>query len=440
MVDPKKEPVQVSGQVSENVQDQIHKRIVRNCSKVETWFGDIRKGVDVPFYSSFDVRDSGVKVVNVDANIYPAGFNNICPTDRENCGPLVETYVRRHYGENAKRLLILTEEHTNNPYYWDNVAALKEIITDAGLEVRIAVPRLKGGEKFTMQSASRGPIEVQAAIATNGKISIDGFEPDVVVSNNDFSEFYEEWGSEIQSALNPPRELGWYRRKKSTYFKHYNRLCTEFAKLIEIDPWLLTVETELFEDFDIADEGSRTRLAERVDAMVARLKTEYQKRGLQEDPFIFIKNNSGTYGLGVMRVQSGADVMSLNYKTRKKMKAAKGGRDVEEVILQEGVRSIVRAEGGITAEPTIYLLGCQLAGGFLRSHAEKDETESLNSPGAVYKRLCVSDLKISVEGCPMENVYGWIAKLGLLAIAHESKEMGVTYKGYTRWESCGDVK
>jgi len=415
--------------------DLIHRQIVRNLDKIQTWFSKIRKDVDVPFYSSYDIRDSGLKITNVDANIYPAGFNNICPTDRENAGPLVREYINRHYGVETKRLLVLTEEHTGNPYYWDNVAALKEIISDAGIDVRLAVPRAKSEDAFTMQSASRGPIEVHAAIIENGRISIKDFAPELVVSNNDFSEFYKEWGPKIESALNPPRELGWYQRKKSTYFKHFNQLCTEFAQIIDVDPWILTVETELFEHFDIGDEESRAQLAKRVDSMVARLKEEYVKRGNSEEPFVFVKNNSGTYGLGVMRVQSGADILALNYKTRKKMKAAKGGRELTEVIIQEGVRSIVRAEG-IMAEPTLYLLGCQLAGGFLRSHAEKDETESLNSPGAVYKRMCVSDLKVSVEGHPLENVYGWIAKLGVLAIGRESAEMGVKYEGYTRWTSC----
>lgn len=420
-----------------SVQDHVHDRIVRNLDKIEGWFREIRKEVDVPFYSSYDVRDSGAKVVNIDANIYPAGFNNICPTDRESCGPLVKSYVERHYGSHARRILILSEEHTQNPYYWDNVAVLKGLVEDAGLEAKIAFPRPRPAEEsFSMQSASRGPVQVHAAIIKDGRISVKGFEPDVVISNNDFSEFYEEWGPQILSNINPPRELGWYQRKKSTYFKHYNKLCTDFAKLIDVEPWLFTVDTELFENFDISSDTSRDALAERVERMITRLREDYKKHGVGDEPFVFVKNNSGTYGLGVMRVQTGDDVKALNYKTRKKMKAAKGGRDVEEVILQEGVRSVVRSDG-VTAEPTIYLLGCQLAGGFLRAHAEKDETESLNSPGAVYKRLCVSDLKVSVEGHPLENVYGWVAKLGLLAIGRESEEMGVKFNGYTRWETCG---
>jgi glutamate--cysteine ligase len=165
--------------------------------------------------------------------------------------------------------------------------------------------------------------------------------------------------------------------------------------------------------------------------MLDRLRVKNREHGVHEDPFLFVKNNAGTYGLGVMRVSSGEEILQLNYKTRKKMKAAKGGREVEEVILQEGIPSIVRADD-VTAEPTIYMVGCQLIGGFLRSHSEKGPTESLNSPGAVYKRLCVSDLKVSIEGHPLENVYGSVARLGVLAIGAEAEEMRVEYRGYIR--------
>ncbi len=412
------------------VKETAHQRICENMDQIEAWFKSVRQTVDVPFYSSYDIRDFGHKVTAVDANIYPAGFNNICPTDREAGGEVVKAYLDRHYGSSLKRVLVLTEEHTSNAYYWNNVAALKKLIEDAGLEVRIAFPRMQSGDVMQMQSASMGEVTAYAAVIRDGKIVVEGFEPDLVISNNDFSEAYAEWG-ELKTVLNPPRELGWYQRKKSTFFKHYNELATEFAKVAKLDPWELTVETELFEHFDMADQASKEALALRVDAMIARLKTEYDKRGIKEEPFVFVKNNAGTYGLAVMRIGSGDEVRALNNKTRTKMKAAKGGRGVEEVIIQEGVPSIVKSDG-VSAEPAIYLVGCQLVGGFLRTHASKGPTESLNSPGAVYKRLCVSDLKVDVEGCPMENVYGWIARLGVLAIGREAKEMGVKYVGFNR--------
>lgn len=412
------------------VQDQVHKKIVENLDTINKWFSKRRHEVDLPFYSSYDIRDSGFKVSNVDANIFPAGFNNICLTDRENSGDPVKYYLSKHY-KDAKNILILTEEHTNNPYYWDNVIALTKMVKLAGYKVEVAFPRLQGSEQVEMTGASGEKISVFAAVANNGKVYVKDYCPDVVISNNDFSEFYAEWGESLTTPINPARELGWYQRKKSTYFQYYNQLATEFAQLIDVDPWLFTVPTELITDYNMSDEKSREEVALKVEQLLSRTREKYKQYGINEEPFAYMKNNAGTYGLAVMKVSSADQIRTLNNRSRTKMKAAKGGRDVEEVILQEGIPSIVQADGA-AAEPTIYLVGCQLLGGFLRSHKDKDATESLNSPGAVYKKLCVSDLKVSVAGNPMENVYGWIARLGVLAIGLEAQSMNVQYKGYER--------
>ena len=172
------------------------------------------------------------------------------------------------------------------------------------------------------------------------------------------------------------------------------------------------------DSFDIASEDSAKKLAEHCDNVLQGLEKSYSKMGINQKPYLFVKNNSGTYGLGVTKVESAEEVLSWNYKTRKKMKAVKGGGSISEVIIQEGISTYITSEE-LTAEPTIYLVGNQLAGGFLRAHSKKGALDSLNSPGAVYKRLCVTDLKIKTSDCPMENVYGWLAKLSLIAVAKE---------------------
>lgn len=404
----------------------IHLQTIKNHEKVCDWFQAKVRALPVPIYSSYDIRDAGYKVSNVDANIYPAGFNNICPVDKESSVALMESFIKSHYGENTKRILLVTEEHTQNPYYWENVSTLVGLMTSSGFEVRVAIPRVLQ-EPLMVTSSTGKEIRVESADPDSNLFK--EFKPDLIVSNNDFSESYEDWGHRISIPMNPPRELGWYQRKKSRYFKNLNQLVQEFCEMTEVDPFLMNIQTEIFENFDINSEDSRNALALQVDAMIANLKNEYAKRGIQQEPFVFVKNNAGTYGLAVIRVGSGDEVRSWSYKSRKKMKAAKGGRDVEEVIIQEGIPSIVKSENA-SAEPVIYMIGSHLAGGFLRTHQEKGATDSLNSPGAVYKRLCVSDLAVKPEGCPQENVYGWAAKLGLLAIGMEAKEMGVEFPGY----------
>lgn len=407
---------------------QLHENFCAQSGKIAEWYCNKAQSLSYPIYSSYDIRDSGFKVSNVDANIYPAGFNNICPTDKESAVGVMKAFLDKHYDAGLKRILLVTEEHTNNLFYWENVSAIKALLEGAGKEVLVGIPsRIE--KPLQLQSATGKEITVVSAFLDSAEVQ--AFKPELIISNNDFSQEHQEWGTGVNIPMNPPRELGWYQRKKSRYFENYNQLVKEFSDLAGIDPFLLNVETEVFSNFDMSDEDSKKSLADRVDKMIAHLKDEYAKRGINQEPFVFVKNNAGTYGLAVMRVGSGEEVLKWNNRSRTKMKAAKGGRDVEEVIIQEGIPSRVQSEGS-SAEPVIYMIGRELAGGFLRTHSERSSTDSLNTPGAVFKKLCVSDLIVSLEGSPLENVYGWSARLGLLAIGMEAEQMKVEFRGYRR--------
>lgn len=414
------------------VQITLHRQTIKNLDKICSWYSKKTESLAAPIYSSYDIRDSGYKITNVDANIFPAGFNNICPTDKDSSVAIFDKYLKMHYSKPIKNILLVTEEHTNNPYYWENIYTINKIATESGRQVKIAFAK-KIDQPLIMESLTGNKITVESAEFDSPLFK--NFNPDLIINNNDFSEAHEEWAVKMTYPMNPPRELGWYQRKKSAYFKFYNQMVNEFSEVAGTDPFFMRVETDVFSHFDINDEKSRNELADKVDEFIEKLAVDYSRRKIDQKPFVFVKNNAGTYGLAVIRVGSGKEVRDWTYKSRKKMKAAKGGRDVEEVIIQEGVPSIVQADGA-SAEPVIYMIGCELAGGFLRTHAEKSATESLNSPGAIYKKLCVSDLVDKAEGCPMENVYGWTAKLGLLAIGLEAQEMKVEFKGFKN-AACG---
>lgn len=415
------------------IKDQVHQQIVSKLDKVRDWFRIESDGLFFPFYSSYDMRESGFKAAPVDANIFPAGFNNICPTDQESAVDIVRDYFGRHYPD-YRKVILLTEEHTNNPYYWDNVHTLRLLMTEAGMDVELAVPRSLP-EPLKLTSAKGHEMVVYGAEREGDRARAGSLVADIIISNNDFSEAYQDWVAGLSTPINPPHELGWHQRQKSEFFSEYNQLAKRFCDVIGLDPWTLQVQTSLFPEFDVNDEASRGKLADLVDQTIENLNNEYRARKIDAEPFVFVKNNAGTYGLGVVQVNSGAEVRDWNYKSRKKMKAAKGGRDIEQVIVQEGIPTVVTAQGA-TAEPTIYMIGCQLAGGFLRAHEAKGPKESLNSPGAVYRRLCVSDLNISVEGHPYENVYGWLAKIGFLAIAREAKAHQIVCRNF---KSCSGI-
>lgn len=401
---------------------QIHDKILARCDDVQAWFMKKANGLAFPFYSSFDVRDSGFKIVPVDANLYPAGFNNLCNIDADNAQDIAREYLLGHYGPSLKKIQLLTEEHTQNLFYWQNVLTLSQIIKGAGFEVQLVVPR---------------SLEAPLNVMTRNGESLQVFgsnqaEPaDLIISNNDFTDGYEEWAAKTDTPINPPREMGWHKRRKDRFFQEYNKLSAEFAQLIDVDPWIFHVQTEVFSGFDVEDESNRQTLHDSAKKVFQNLTEDYEKRKIDSKPFVFIKNNSGTYGLGVIAVKDPDEILKWTYKSRKKMKAAKGGREINEVIIQEGVPTVVQSKDGQTAEPCLYMIGCQLAGGFLRTHHEKGIDDSLNSPGAVFQKLCVSDLEVKSSKCPMENVYGWVAKLSFLSVAYEAKSLGVEFPGYT---------
>ena len=382
----------------------IHQKIIDNLKDVEQWFYTKNKSKSVPFYSSFDIRDSSFKVACVDANVFPAGFNNICEEDQKRASSLINAYLNKNY-PSIKKMILLCEEHTRNLYYWDNVFVIKSLIEEAGYSISVCVPGKQIREPQKILTASGQEIFVQILNKVKGEL---------IISNNDLSVKYD---LPIDNTYNPPLTMGWRIRKKHHFFKEYNLLAKEFASLLKIDPWHLTIETELFSPFEIESKEKLSELKDRVSLMLKSLKEK--QISSKEEPYLFLKNNSGTYGLGVMNINTAEDLNSFGYKARKKMRASKGDIKVSEIIIQEGIPTSLQGPENQSAEPVIYMIGSQVAGGFLRSHEKKDYKTNLNSPGAVFRRLCISDLEIKIQGLVMENVYSWLAKLGTLALSKE---------------------
>src|SRR4029077_12920126 len=128
------------------------------------------------------------------------------------------------------------------------------------------------------------------------------------------------------------------------------------------------------------------------------------------------KNNSGTYGIGIMVVRDAEELRTMNRRTKNKMSVGKGKHPIESVAVQEGIRTTTLVQR-LPAEPVIYLFGSHLIGGFLRTNTERNEEENLNSQGMVFQKLCMSDMAPRGEEDEprklpaLELVYGWIARI-----------------------------
>ena len=67
-----------------------------NRELITAWMEKKRSEVPIPFYGSVDVRDAGWKIAVVDANHFPAGFNNIADQDLPSISQLMGTHIKRN--------------------------------------------------------------------------------------------------------------------------------------------------------------------------------------------------------------------------------------------------------------------------------------------------------------------------------------------------------
>jgi glutamate--cysteine ligase len=410
---------------------QLVDQIFAKQEELDAWFNEQSRQSPTPPYTSIDLRDAGFKMSPVDSNIFPAGFNNICVDDWGLAASTFEQVLTRvNNGRRPEKVLIVPENHTTNLYYFENLWALREILTLAKFEVVIGhlnpalEPNLPKG--CTSVKTASGRTIVLEKIQREGDIlqteRVRFSENDLILLNNDLSNGVPPELEGIRQALSPHPSVGWHRRLKSEHLRHYTELATEFSKILGIDPWLITTRFASVDGLDFDSGAGMDRLAIAVDEVIGQIRADYLERKIDHEPIVFIKHNSGTYGRSIMTVRSGQELLAMNRREKNKMNVGKGGVQVSSVIVMEGIPTEL-TEDGQTAEPVIYLAGTEPIGGFLRMNPNRDREGNLNSPGAHFKPLCFANLFRSPnrENIVLEKLYGALGRLSTLANGREMK-------------------
>ena len=406
--------------------DKINQKIGERSKEIDRWVEEQCEKIIVPLYTSVDLRVSNHKIAPVDTNVFPAGFNNLCQVYRARTASLFKQYFIRKYPK-VKNILIIPELHTRNPYYWENIYVLKSILESVGFIVEVGLVSDELNEDQASFNTARGKeITGFKVKMENYKVFTSRFEPDLLLINNDFSAKCPKTLRDILQPVEPPVEIGWHTRKKNVHFEFYNKLAAEVAEILEIDPWVISIDTvpEVNVDFDNLED--RERVAASSDSMQDRLRVEHNKRGIQEEPFLFVKSNSGTYGMAVISVFSGDDIRTLNADGRKRMRVTKSGKPVRDVVIQEGIPSSIRFRGNIVGEPVIYLVEANVAGGFLRLNKDKNEFENLNTKGMEFS--CMSfenegDCENNECDKSLLPAYQLIARIASIAAGYEIEKI-----------------
>lgn len=406
---------------------QLEQYLLEHQTKIELWFREQFQTVTPPFYASVDLRNSEFKIAPVDTNLFPAGFNNLnkvfLPLAIQACQATIESQM-----PNCTRVLLIPENHTRNPFYFDNISMLQDIIMKAGFEVRLGslIEALKEPKSLVLDNGKE--IILEPLIRKNDRLMVKNFDPCLIILNNDLSDNIPEILQDLAQPVLPGINMGWSTRTKTKHFKHYREVAKKFAEFIDIDPWFFT---PLFSECSAVDFMARKGeecLREKTKQLLSDIAAKYKQYEIEKPPFVAVKADSGTYGIGVMMVDDADKFVRLGRNARKEMAVTKGGRKLERVIIQEGVYTCeTLGDQNFTAEPIVYMIGRYVVGGFYRIHPDRGDNQNLNSPGMqaiplAFSQTC-NNPNNQLPGREPHNrfyAYGVIARLALLAAAHEA--------------------
>jgi glutamate--cysteine ligase len=402
----------------------LERRFLSAMPNIEHWFR--RQWLDhaAPFYASVDLRNSGFKLAPVDTNLFPGGFNNLNPDFLPLCVQAMQGTVQKICPE-ARGVLLIPENHTRNLFYLQNVAQLVTILRQAGMLVRVGslLPEITSVTEIALPGGA--VVKLEPLVRRGNRLGLEGFDPCVVLLNNDLSAGVPDILKNLEQAVLPPLSAGWYTRRKSDHFAAYDRVANDFSEMLSIDPWLINPYFATCSQINFQERIGEECLAARVDEVLQKIRLKYAEYGVKHDPFVIVKADAGTYGMGIMTVKDASEITGLNRRQRNKMSVIKEGLQVHDVLVQEGVYTFENINEAV-AEPVVYMIDHSVVGGFYRVHTGRGVDENLNAPGMHFVPLAFeSCCTLPNPDCGPDDTpnrfyaYGVVARLALLAASLE---------------------
>jgi glutamate--cysteine ligase len=304
---------------------------------------------------------------------------------------------------------------------------------EAGFETRLGLLTSEVALPRDVTLPSGKTVTLEPLLREDDELFVDQFKPDFVLLNNDLSEGIPAVLQSLKQPVIPPAELGWSQRLKSAHFQYYSEVAAEFAKEVDIDPWLIAPLFRHCGEIDFMQKDGMECLIANAETLFEEIKAKYAEYRITHQPFLIIKADAGTYGMAVMTVRNVDELRTMNRKQRTRMSTIKGGQPVRRVIIQEGVYTFeTLGEGQAVAEPVVYLWGDRVVGGFYRVHQERGVDENLNAPGMQFEPIafpqsCHEPCRKSEPDAAQNRlyVYGVVAQLSVLAAAREMKRFAI---------------
>lgn len=341
-----------------------------------------------PVYTSIDIRDSGWKTAVVDVNLFPAGFSILSKKDLDRAAKgMREFFSAKLLTPAPWKICVVPEANTNNQGYLNNVVGILKVLKAAGAEPRLLWPKEALPKPWTLKTTGGDELTYLPPDQ-----ALDGAQ--ALLLNHDLSGGVPRLIADVNLPCFPSKSLGWYRRRKNQHHDIVNQMLDLLAGQVpSFDPFFFRLESsiESFEEF--SSESTLNKIAQGCEKIMDTTRDQYRARGIDQDPFVFIKNNSGTYGMGVFSITRPSELMERSKSLKSKMLKGKESVSISEVIMQEGVPSALRYQQDsrtIVGEPVVYLVNGAPIGGFIRVHEDlglDGALKNLNQPGSKFDPL-----------------------------------------------------
>jgi glutamate--cysteine ligase len=418
--------------------NELEQRVLESMPAIERWFRLEWMEHTPPFYCAVDLRNAGFKLAPVDTNLFPSGFNNLTPEMLPLAVQAAMAAIEKICPE-AKNLLLVPDTRTSS-YYLAHLQRLVDVFTQAGLNVRLGTldPAITTPTALALPDGSE--LLLEPMVRSKRRLGLKDFDPCTILLNNDLAGGPPEALQGLhEQYLLPPLHAGWTVRRKSRHFQSYEDVSKKFAKLLGMDPWLLNPLHAQCGMVDMNEPAGMDCVQTNVDALLTKVRRKYKEYGINERPFVVVKADDGSGGMGLLTVRDAKDIDELKRRPRDTRLGT--GAPVHlagDVIIQEGVPTHERVNDAV-AEPVVCMIDRYVVGGYYRVHATAGIDENLNAPGSAFVPLAFAQnhqlpRKGVKPGASPPNrfyMYGVIGRLAMLAASYELEATDPDAEVYT---------
>lgn len=402
----------------------LEKKILAATPAIERWFRLEWQEHTPPFYCSVDLRNSGFKLAPVDTNLFPGGFNHLAPEMLPLAVQAAMAAIDK-YCPDARNVILVPEINFGDTSYLQNLARLMQIFRQTGLNVRLGCSNCVEPTEIALPDGSSLMVEPLQRSPNGRRVVLKNFDPCTIILNNDLAHGMPQVLENLhEQNLLPPLHAGWTVRRKTNHFSAYDEVTKKFGKMIDVDPWMLNPLFGKIGQINLQDPQGEELLATTVDGVLAKIRKKYKEYGIKEKPFVIIKGNASTDGMGILTIRDAKELLNQLHNTP--LKVGKDGSTLHDVVVQEGVYTFERINEAVT-EPVVYMIDRYVIGGYYRVHEERGVDENLNIPGSRFVPLAFAQQHAIPDvharpGTTAPNrfyMYGVVARLALLAASLE---------------------